>query len=235
MNKIKYQLEHSDITLEVAQEDLLIGDHRIGEGHIMILQGDKLIGTANGWAANEALYVFTPQESGKWEGAWTYKDELPGVAEEARALRVGGDKVIDGNLAEIAFEMDIEHLKEHDKAEIQSYMASRQIDDPEMELYLSDEPIIFTDMLPGEDIEAGEHGYYTEYHPTDIPGIYEIHHTSTEPAMPGEATYDQMAFLTSEDYARLRAESDQVIAEGTQYRDEPYGQYARSEISSLER
>ena len=145
----------------------------------------------SGWECNGMLYVYRPQSDGSWAGSWEGPETFP-VQEVLEAIQDWKDQ--------------------QELVKALAYAKGKK-------LHLSNEDIVFTDVVPGEKHhDGGEYGFYTRYSP--IPGYPGIYRVSTETSCEFDAcgTGPQgIRALTAREYRRLKKASDKVEAAGSLY------------------
>jgi len=148
------------------------------------------VAATSGWECNGCIFVYRPTEDG-WRGDWEGQETFP------------VDDVLDA----------IQDWK--DSAELSKALSFAE----GKKLHISDEDIVFTDVVPGEKHrDGGEYGFYTRYSP--IPGHPGIYRVSTETTCDFDAcgTGPQgIRALTVREYRRLKRSSDKIEAAGSLY------------------
>jgi len=88
-----------------------------------------------------------------------------------------------------------------------------------MELFITNSPITFTNVVAGEKCHnGGEYGFYTRYYPiAGFDGIYAVETITTCEFDNCGCGFEGIKPLTVAEYKRLREQSDIVEASGSQY------------------
>jgi len=161
------------------------------EGFTALLEGEKIIAATSGWECNGMLFVYRPTPNGEWIGRWEDETTFP-IEDALDAMEAWQDNV--------------------ELSKALAYAEGKK-------LYLSNEDIVFTDVVPGEKHrDGGEYGFYTRYCP--IPGYPGIYRVSTETSCEFDACgtgYQGIRALTAREYRRLKKASDKVEAAGSLY------------------
>jgi hypothetical protein len=164
------------------------------EGFAALLEGEKIIAATSGWetGGGEYLHVYRPQ-NGEWVGDWEDESTFP-VSEVLEAIE--------------HFYLE-EALKE----------ALKTAEAEKAELYISDDDIVFTDVVPGKLCNnGGEYGFYTRYRPIpEYPGIYRVYTETTCDFDACGTGYEGITALTIAEYRKLRKKSDEIEAAGSLY------------------
>jgi hypothetical protein len=154
------------------------------------VEGDNILAATSGWECNNCLFVYRPTEDG-WRGDWEGPETFP-VSEALEAIQ--------------------DFLEGTELSKALAYAKGKK-------LYLSNEDIVFTDVVPGDRCnDGGEYGFYTRYRP--IPGYPGIYRVSTETSCEFDACgtgYQGIRALTTREYRRLKKASDKVEAAGSLY------------------
>ena len=160
-------------------------------GFVALVEGDNILAATSGWECNNCLFVYRPAEDGRWGGDWEGPETFP-VSEVLEAIQ------------------DWKDSEELGKA--LRYAEGKK-------LHLSNEDIVFTDVVPGEKHrDGGEYGFYTRYSP--IPGHHGIYRVSTECTCSFDSCgcgCQGIRALTVREYRRLKKASDKVEARGSLY------------------
>ena len=162
------------------------------EGFVALLNNSGTpVAATSGWECEGMLYVYRPAQDGSWAGSWEGPETFP------------VQKVLDA----------IQDWK--DSAELSKALSFAE----GKKLHLSNEDIVFTDVVPGEKHhDGGEYGFYTRYSP--IPGYPGIYRVFTETTCDFDACgtgYEGITALTIAEYRKLRKKSDEIEAAGSLY------------------
>jgi hypothetical protein len=176
--------------IKVFKEKIEIQGFNFQPGFVALVEGDNILAATSGWECDGCLYVYRPTESG-WQGDWEGQETFP-VDDVLDAMEAWQDN------------QDIQKALQYAEGK---------------KLYLSNEDIVFTDVVPGDRCNnGGEYGFYTRYRP--IPGYPGIYRVSTETTCDFDAcgTGPQgIRALTVREYRRLRKASDAVETAGSLY------------------
>ena len=160
-------------------------------GYAALVEGETILAATSGWECNSYLFVHRPQPDGNWWGDWEGPETFP-IQEVLEAIQDWKDQ--------------------QELVKALAYAKGKK-------LHISDEDIVFTDVVPGEKHrDGGEYGFYTRYRP--IPGHPGIYRVSTECTCEFSAcgTGPQgIRALTTREYRRLKKASDKAEAVGSLY------------------
>jgi len=161
------------------------------EGFAALLEGDSILAATSGWECNGNLFVYRPQPDGSWQGDWESEETFP-VQEVLEAIQDWQDSV--------------------ELSKALAYAEGKKV-------HLSNEDIVFTDVVPGEKHhDGGEYGFYTRYSPIPgYPGIYRVFTETTCEFSACGTGYQGIRALTTREYRRLKKASDKVEAAGSLY------------------
>jgi len=177
--------------IKIFNEYEKVNGFNFQEGFAALLEGEKIIAATSGWECNGNLFVYRPAEDGSWQGDWESEETFP-VQEVLEAIQDWQDNV--------------------ELSKALAYAEGKK-------LYLSNEDIVFTDVVPGEKHhDGGEYGFYTRYSP--IPGYPGIYRVFTETTCDFDACgtgYEGITALTIAEYRKLRKKSDEIEAAGSLY------------------
>jgi hypothetical protein len=159
-------------------------------GFAVLVEGKNILAATSGWECNGMLFVYRPTEDG-WRGDWEGQETFP-VQEVQEAIQDWQDS------AELSKALQYAEGKK---------------------LYLSNEDIVFTDVVPGEKHrDGGEYGFYTRYSPIpEYPGIYRVYSETTCDFDACGTGYEGITALTIAEYRKLRKKSDEIEAAGSLY------------------
>ena len=179
-----------NLKIEIARANENINNFTVKEGYILFKKGDDIVAISSGWNDGQLLYVYTRQD-GEWIGNW--EDEFDFPIEEALE-----------RIDEWRKQKEMEELK----LEI-----SKLLEDG-VELYVSSEPIRFTDEVAGEKAsDGGEYGFYSTYYPTEIVGVYDYYTSTTCEFDRCGTGYEGLVILTQDKYEYLVEEEKKVLLE----------------------
>jgi hypothetical protein len=164
-------------------------------GFVALVEGNKILAVTSGWehwdACGPMLFVYRPAVDGTWVGRWEDETTFP-VQETLDGITAWRDQT--------------------ELSKALQYAEGKK-------LYISNEDVVFTDVMPGDRCyNGGEYGFYTRYSP--IPGYPGIYRVSTECTCDFDrcGTGPQgIRALTVREYRRLKKASDRVEAEGSLY------------------
>jgi len=176
--------------IKIFNEPEKIQGFNFKPGYVALVEGETILAATSGWECDGCIFVYRPTEDG-WRGDWESEETFPCQA------------VLDA----------IQDWQ--DNVELSKALAYAE----GKKLYLSNEDIVFTDVVPGEKHrDGGEYGFYTRYCP--IPGYPGIYRVSTETSCEFDACgtgYQGIRALTTREYRRLKKASDKVEAAGSLY------------------
>ena len=160
-------------------------------GFAALVEGETILAATSGWECNGNLFVYRPQPDGSWQGDWESEETFP-VQEVLNAIQDW-----------------------QDSAELSKALQYAEGE----KLYLSNEDIVFTDVVPGEKHrDGGEYGFYTRYSPIpEYPGIYRVYSETTCDFDACGTGYEGITALTIAEYRKLRKKSDEIEAAGSLY------------------
>jgi hypothetical protein len=176
-------------------ENIKIQGFTLQPGFVALVEDDDILAVTSGWEHQDScgpmLFVYRPQSDGTWVGRWEDETTFP-VEDVLDAMEAWRDN------------QDLQKALAYAKGK---------------KLYLSNEDIVFTDVVPGDRCnDGGEYGFYTRYRP--IPGYPGIYRVSTETSCEFDACgtgYQGIRALTTREYRRLKKASDKVEAAGSLY------------------
>ncbi len=177
-----------------TEDETLQGFHFQTGFAALIDECGEITAATSGWeGSNGWLYVYRPSETGEWIADWEDQWNFP-VAEVLDCIQ------------------DFREKKDLEKA----VAFARSCNE---ELYISDEPIRFVDVVPGrKSSNGGEYGFYTIYTPVEgHPGIYRVESHCTCDFDRCGTGYEGYEALTTREYRRLKKASDKVESEGSKY------------------
>lgn len=178
--------------IKIAETDESMNGFTVKEGFIMFTSdsNNEVIGITSGWNDGHLLYIYTYQD-GEWVGGWEDDENFP--VEEALE-----------RVDEWRKQKEMEELK----LEIENLLKNGE------ELYISSNPIRFTDEVAGEKAsDGGEYGFYSTYYPTSLVGVYELHTSTTCEFDSCGTGYEGLLILTQDKYEYLVEEEKKVLLE----------------------
>ena len=179
------------LNLEISKTNKTVSGFTVKEGFITFSDADNnIFGITSGWNDGYLLYVYTRQD-GEWVGGWEDDENFP-VEEALEAIE------------KYQKQKEMEEMK----TEIEKLLKDG------VSLYVSSEPIRFTDEVAGEkSSDGGEYGFYSTYYPTSLEGVYELHTSTTCEFDRCGTGYEGLVVLTQDRYEYLVNE-EKVILEG---------------------
>lgn len=177
-------------SIEIANVDKIINGFSVKEGYLVFASNSDVVAISSGWYDRGMMYIYTYQD-GEWLGNWENEFDFP--VEEAYL-----------KLEEWLRLKEFEDME----AEVEKLLADG------VELYVSDEPIRFTDEVAGNKCsDGGEYGFYSTYYPTEIEGMYE-YYTSTTCEFDSCGTgYEGLVILTQDKYEYFANEEKKTLLE----------------------
>ena len=177
--------------VKVFNEKIELQGFNFQPGFVALVEGDNILAATSGWECNGSLLVYRPAEDGSWQGDWESEETFP-VQEVLNAIQDW-----------------------QDSAELSKALQYAEGE----KLYLSNEDIVFTDVVPGEKHrDGGEYGFYTRYSPIPgYPGIYRVYSETTCDFDACGTGYEGITALTIAEYRKLRKKSDEIEAAGSLY------------------
>ena len=179
-------------SIKVFTNNSVVDGFNFKEGFVALVDGsDHILAATSGWECNGELYVYRPQPDGNWTGHWENEETFP-VADVLSAIK--------------------EWRENEDLRKALAYAKGKR-------LCISDRPIRFTDVVPGEKrFNGGEYGFYTIYYPIQgYPGIYRVFTETTCDFDACGTGYVGIRALTVSEYRRLRRKSDEIEDVGSLY------------------
>lgn len=170
-------------SIKVFTNSAVIDGFNFKEGFVALVDGSgNILAATSGWECNGELFVYRPQNGGGWTGHWENEETFP-VADVLSVIE--------------------EWRENEDLSKALAYAKGKR-------LYISDRPIRFTDVVPGEkSYNGGEYGFYTVYYPIpEHPGIYRVFTETTCDFDACGTGYEGIRALTVSEYRRLRRKSD---------------------------
>jgi hypothetical protein len=177
--------------IKIFKKNEKVNGFNFQEGFAALLEGEKIIAATSGWECNGMLFVYRPTPNGEWLGRWEDETTFP-VEDVLDAMEAWQDN------------QDLQKALQYAEGK---------------KLYLSNEDIVFTDVVPGEKHrDGGEYGFYTRYRPIpEYPGIYRVYSETTCDFDACGTGFEGYAALTITEYQKLRKASDEVEAAGSLY------------------
>lgn len=177
--------------IKIFNEHEKVNGFNFQPGFAALVENGKILAATSGWECNGMLFVYRPTPNGEWAGDWEGPETFP-VEEVLDAIQDWQDN------------QDLQKALQYAEGK---------------KLYLSNEDIVFTDVVPGEKRHnGGEYGFYTRYSP--IPGYPGIYRVFTETTCDFDACgtgYEGITALTIAEYRKLRKKSDEIEAAGSLY------------------
>ena len=177
--------------IKVFTNSEVVDGFNFKEGFVALVDDSgNIIAATSGWESNGELYVYRPQPDG-WAGNWENEETFP-VADVLSAIE--------------------EWRENKDLRKALAYAKGKK-------LYVSNEPIQFTDVVPGRKrFNGGEYGFYTVYYPIpEYPGIYRVFTETTCDFDACGTGYEGITALTIAEYRKLRKKSDEIEDVGSLY------------------
>lgn len=177
--------------IKIARANENINNFTVKEGYILFKKGDDIVAISSGWHDDrQNLYIYTHQD-GEWVGNWEDDENFP---------------------VEEAIEKINDYMKEKELGEMKIEI-SKLLEDG-VELYVSSEPIRFTDEVAGEKAsDGGEYGFYSTYYPTELEGVYEYYTSTTCEFDTCGTGYEGLVILSQDRYHYLVKEEKKVLEE----------------------
>lgn len=178
-----------NLKIEIAREFETINGFTVKEGYVIFRDSDdKTVGISSGWFDRDLIYIYTHQD-GEWVGSWEDEFDFP-VEEALEAIEKYNKQK---EMMELKLEVD------------------KLLEDG-VSLYVSDEPIRFTDEVAGSrSSDGGEYGFYSTYYPTSLVGVYELHTSTTCEFDRCGTGYEGLVILSQDKYHYLVSEEEKVL------------------------
>lgn len=174
-----------NIKVEIAKNSSTLNGFTVKEGYVLFKNNDKVVGVSSGWTDIDLMYIYTHQ-NGEWVGDWEDDENFP-VEEAIEKLQSWIKKK---EITELSLEVE-KLLKDGEQ------------------LHISDKPIRFTDVVPGnKSSDGGEYGFYSTYYPTEVAGIYECYTSTTCEFDACGTGYEGLEILTQDKYQYLASKEE---------------------------
>ena len=163
----------------IKKSGIVEGFH-VKPGFVVMVDDDEVVAITSGWECNGQLFVYRPSADG-WEGNWETDETFP----VEYVL-----EIIDEYQRKADFKKAVKEAKEKAaKGE---------------KLLYSDKTITIVQQKAGEKChDGGEYGFWTDYIPSSVPGVYKVVSHTTCDFDPCGTGYEGYTALTEKEYSEM--------------------------------
>lgn len=138
-------------TLILIEKAGIVDGFNVKPGFIVLADGDNAVAITSGLECNGQLFVYRPTVSG-WVGNWETEETFP-----------------------VEFALEAIEEYQHKQDFEQAVKDAHEKEARGEQLLISKEKIVIVEQEAGEKChDGGEYGFWTDYIPSSVPGVYKV-------------------------------------------------------------